>query len=297
MVGIQLYPVRGRIAYKWRSLFQRRSSNFLKEFKIRVFKREQLELSILTLLDGIRCRSSQNSRREHVVLYSERSLPKLSGTSNWPLMIFWTNSNAGYDPPLVRPVSGPDRGRNRDGVTRHQRSHGDVRPGEGVEVQKDLLRVLDLRRFNGDRARLRDLDRRVHKELRNGLPALPVSAGIVSGGWPGMKIGTTMTCSTISIQNVAVIFNVWAFGPAATGLVNAAGSPSRKAILSAPPPNSGAAGLVEMEIVVVAMMFSGAMWLRRSVLGSVNIACVMVPAAMKEVRSCGIRGVLLLVAV
>ncbi len=35
--------------------------------------------------------------------------------------------------------SGPDRGRDGDGVARHQRSHRDVRPAEAVEVQEDML--------------------------------------------------------------------------------------------------------------------------------------------------------------
>src|SRR5215469_4768969 len=135
------------------------------------------------------------------------------------------------------------------------------------------------------------------RNFGTGCPASPVSAWIVNGGCPGLWTGTTMTCSTVSIQNVAVICKACAFGPAAAGLVKAAGSPRRKAMLSAPPPNSGVAGLVETKIVVVEVMFCDAIWLRRSVLGSVNMACVMVPAAMKRVRSCGIRAVLLVVAV
>ena len=67
-----------------------------------------------------------------------------------------------------------------------------------------------------------------------------------------------MTCSTGSIQNVAIIFDAWALDSAAAGLVNAAGSPRRKVMLSVPPPNNGAAGLVEMEIVEVKMMFCDA---------------------------------------
>ncbi len=60
-------------------------------------------------------------------------------------------------------------------------------------------------------------------------------------------------------------------------------------MFSAPPPNSGVAGLVEMVITVVWVMCWPAMALRSTVLGSVSIAWVMVPAAMKLVRSCGIR--------
>ena len=71
--------------------------------------------------------------------------------------------------------------------------------------------------------------------------------------------------------------------------------PSRKAMLSVPPPNvKGAAGLVEMTMVVVDVMVCDAMWLRRNVLGSFSMACVIVPAAAKDVRSCGMRGVFLL---
>ena len=72
-------------------------------------------------------------------------------------------------------------------------------------------------------------------------------------------------------------------------------------MLSVPPPNSGAvglveikggaAGLVEIEIVVVEMMFCVAIWFLSTVLGSDSIACVMVPAAMNDVRSWGIRAV------
>src|SRR6266581_69278 len=104
-------------------------------------------------------------------------------------------------------------------------------------------------------------------------------------------MGTWMENCTVSIQNVASILIACAFGPPAAAL------PTRKAMLSVPPPTSGAAGWLETEIVVVEMTFCDAMWLRRIVLGSFSMACVIVPAAMKEVRSCGIRGVSLLVAV
>ncbi len=42
-------------------------------------------------------------------------------------------------------------------------------------------------------------------------------------------------------------------------------------------------------------MFCDAMWLRSRVLGSSSMACVIVPAATKDVRSCGIRAVSFLV--
>ena len=54
---------------------------------------------------------------------------------------------------------------------------------------------------------------------------------------------------------------------------------------------------MEIKSVVVDMMFCVAMWLRRIVLGSSNMACVIVPWVMNELRSCGIRAVSLLVAV
>src|SRR5580704_15934859 len=123
-----------------------------------------------------------------------------------------------------------------------------------------------------------------------GCPSAPVGAGMVSGGWPGSKTGTSMVYSTVSIQNVASIRTALALGLAA------AGSPSRKAMLSVPPPNRGEAGSLEMEMTVVDVMFCDAMWLRSRVLGSVSMAWVMVPAVMKGARFCGIRGVLSSVA-
>ena len=68
-------------------------------------------------------------------------------------------------------------------------------------------------------------------------------------------------------------------------------------MLSVPPPNRGEAGSLEMKMTVVDVMFCDAMWLRSRVLGSVSMACVMVPAVMKGARFCGIRGVLSSVAV
>lgn len=82
----------------------------------------------------------------------------------------------------------------------------------------------------------------------------PGSIGRSSTGFPGGTTGSTILCSTSSIQNVAVIWIVFAFAlfPAA--------SPSRKAMLSVPPPNVGVVGggfgvlAVVMVIVVVALM-------------------------------------------
>jgi hypothetical protein len=44
----------------------------------------------------------------------------------------------------------------------------------------------------------------------------------------------------------------------------------------------GAAGLVEIEIVVVEMMFCVAIWFLNTELGSDSIACVMVPAVVNQ---------------
>src|ERR1700737_5022805 len=104
---------------------------------------------------------------------------------------------------------------------------------------------------------------------------------------------------------------VCAFGPWPLG--GGLGMPSRNAILAGPPPkdggiaggglpasgppDSGEPGLVEMAITTVWVMFWFAIWFRNTVFGSSRIACVMVPAAMKGVRSCGMRGVVLSVAV
>ena len=49
---------------------------------------------------------------------------------------------------------------------------GGLWPSESVEVQEDLLRVLDLRRFDRDRARCRNLDWRAHQKFWNGLPSI-----------------------------------------------------------------------------------------------------------------------------
>src|SRR5215467_6186562 len=46
-------------------------------------------------------------------------------------------------------------------------------------------------------------------------------------------------------------------------------------------------------MTVVDVIVCDAMWLRSRVLGSSIIACVIVPAAMKDVRSCGILAVFL----
>jgi hypothetical protein len=88
-------------------------------------------------------------------------------------------------------------------------------------------------------------------------------------------------------QKVAVICKVWALGLLGGVLL----SPSKKAMLSTPPPNSGAVGLVAIDITVKAVIFCPLMWLRRTVFGSSKMACVIVPALMKEVRSCGSRAV------
>src|ERR1035438_10094136 len=129
------------------------------------------------------------------------------------------------------------------------------------------------------------------RNLGTGCPSAPVGAGMSSGGWPGSKTGTSMVNSTVSIQNVASIFVVWAFGVVAVAL------PSRKAMLSVPPPNRGEAGSLEMEMMVVDVMDCDAMWLRSRVLGLVSIACGRGAAVNEGGRVCGIRAVLASAAV
>jgi hypothetical protein len=106
-----------------------------------------------------------------------------------------------------------------------------------------------------------------------------VGAAIESGGSPNLKMGMTILCSTVSIQNVAAIWTA-----SALGLV-AAASPSKKAILSVPPPNSGGKGKVETVKTIVSVIVSPAIASRRTVLGSFNIAWVIVPAAINFVKS------------
>ena len=108
-----------------------------------------------------------------------------------------------------------------------------------------------------------------------------------------MNFGTTILCCTVSIQNVADIWTALAFGPE----FGPAAVPSRKAILAVPPPNSGDVGVVETVKTIVLVMVFPTLALRKMVFGSVNIAWVIVPAAMNLVRSCGNLGVSLLDAV
>lgn len=56
-------------------------------------------------------------------------------------------------------------------------------------------------------------------------------------------------------------------------------------MLAVPPPVSGAMGKVETVKVVVERMVWPLRAERRTVLGSVRMACVMVPAAMNLLRS------------
>ena len=74
------------------------------------------------------------------------------------------------------------------------------------------------------------------------------SGWIVIGPCPGAKTGICSVYRTVSIQNIADIETDCAFGLAA------AGSPSRNAILSVPPPNSGGGGLVAIMSTVVETM-------------------------------------------
>src|SRR5712691_407163 len=109
-----------------------------------------------------------------------------------------------------------------------------------------------------------------------GCPGIFAIPRMVIGGWPGLKIGTRIVSSTVSIQKVAVIRVVCAFGLLGGVFL----SPSKNAMLSVPPPKIGATGLVAMDIAVVAMIFCPLMWLRRTVFGSSRMACVIVPALM-----------------
>lgn len=68
-------------------------------------------------------------------------------------------------------------------------------------------------------------------------------------------------------------------------------------MLAVPPPTSGAVGAVETVKRVVLVMVWPLRALRRTVLGSVSMAWVMVPAVMNLLRSCGSRGVSVLEAV
>src|SRR5277367_3941554 len=100
-----------------------------------------------------------------------------------------------------------------------------------------------------------------------------------------------MVVSTVSIQKIAAICKVCAFGALA------AVWPSKNAMLSTPPPKSGGVGAVEMIIAIVLMIFCVAMTSLSSLFGLSNNCCVIVPAAMKLLRSCGILGVFVLAAV
>src|SRR5271168_3243083 len=100
-----------------------------------------------------------------------------------------------------------------------------------------------------------------------------------------------MVVSTVSIQKIAAICKVWAFGALA------AAWPSKKAMLSTPPPKSGGVGAVEMIIAIVLSIFCLATTSLSNLFGLSNNCCVIVPAAIKLLRSCGILGVFGLVAV
>jgi len=108
---------------------------------------------------------------------------------------------------------------------------------------------------------------------------LVAGAEIFNGCWPNLNGGMTILCSTVSIQNVAVILTALALG-----LVEL-GSPSKKAILSVPPPNTGDRGEVDTVKVIVSVIVLPSKASRRTVFGSFNMAWVIVPAAMNFVRS------------
>jgi hypothetical protein len=91
--------------------------------------------------------------------------------------------------------------------------------------------------------------------------------------------GTRICSFTVSIQNVADIWMASALGAVAFG------SPSRNAMLSVPPPKSGTATLVLITMTVVEVMSWAAARLDKMTLGLSRMPCVIVPAAMKLVRS------------
>lgn len=62
-------------------------------------------------------------------------------------------------------------------------------------------------------------------------------------------------------------------------------------MLAVPPPSSGAVGAVDTVKMVVFVMVLPMLALRNTVLGSVSMSCVIVPAAMNLLRSCGNLGV------
>src|ERR1700733_172332 len=117
-----------------------------------------------------------------------------------------------------------------------------------------------------------------------------ISTGLrLSGGVAGPNAAISMVCTTVSIQNVANISIVCAFWPGPLGFVMAASLPNKKGTLSALPPNSGAAGVVEIEMTVPPVMVNPSLCFRKTVFGSLRISWVMVPAETNGVRSCGMR--------
>src|SRR5882757_3221938 len=108
---------------------------------------------------------------------------------------------------------------------------------------------------------------------------------MVSGGWPSAWTGTWTVYSTVSIQKVDSITTACALGEVAFA------SPSRKAMLPVPPPNSGGAGTVETVIAVLEVTLRPVRWVLSRLTGLFSIAWVIVPALMNGVRSCGIRAV------
>lgn len=98
---------------------------------------------------------------------------------------------------------------------------------------------------------------------------------------PGLKTGTTSLCSTVSIQNVALICTALALGPVCGPLA----PPCRNAMFAVPPPSSGAWGVVDTVKTIVLVMTWPLIALRSTVFGSVRMSCVIVPAAMNFVKS------------
>ena len=122
-----------------------------------------------------------------------------------------------------------------------------------------------------------------------------------------LHCGTTIFSRTVSIQKTAVILKAWAFAFWGGVLL----SPVRNAISAGPPAKpggvvtGGAGGLVGLgggvgsfpaaSVVTIRVtklcIFCDAISFCRTTLGLSIMSCVMVPALMNEVRSCGIRAV------
>ena len=92
------------------------------------------------------------------------------------------------------------------------------------------------------------------------------AAEILRALCPGLKIGTSMVCCTVSIQKVASIFTALAFALAPPALL------SRNAMLEVPSSKPALIGSVDTVKTTVLVMVCPLMAFRRTVFGSSNIA-------------------------